>query len=199
MPVSLRKHQGAFRLLCIAKHYAHKNLEIIIETLARFRQELKDVVVIMNFGSDDHATTPKLIEKIRSEGLTNRIVRTGWIQTKELEAYYRHSHALIFPTLLETFSSTYLEAMHFGLPILTSDMDFAREVCGDAAIYFDPRNPLLVKNAIARIRGDDDLRKSLVEKGKARVEKYYVSWDSVVKKLVVDLESIAGTDRGPAQ
>ena len=33
------------------------------------------------------------------------------------------------PSLLESYSGAYVEAMSFGVPIVTSDRDFAREVC----------------------------------------------------------------------
>ena len=44
------------------------------------------------------------------------------------------------PTLLESFSGTYVESMYFEKPILTSDLDFAKEICGNGAIYFNPFN-----------------------------------------------------------
>ena len=58
---------------------------------------------------------------------------------------------MILPTLLESFSATYIEAMFHGKTILTSDLDFARDVCGEAAFYFDPLNP-------QSIGGGDGLR-----------------------------------------
>ena len=77
---------------------------------------------------------------IESQGLTDRILNLGPVDLEDLPNVYRASDALFLPTLLESFSGTYLEAMHYGLPILTTDLDFARNICRDAALYFDPEN-----------------------------------------------------------
>ena len=38
-----------------------------------------------------------------------------------------------------------------GVPIITSDLDFARDVCGDAAYYFNPDDDEQAANALAKI------------------------------------------------
>ncbi len=79
--------------------------------------------------------------------------------------YYLACNALLLPTLLESFSGTYLEAMHFGRPILTSNLDFARDVCDDAALYFDPWDPVAIKDAILKLKDDASLQTELVCRG----------------------------------
>jgi len=54
---------------------------------------------------------------------------------------YAQSDALLMPTLLESFSGTYVEAMFHKIVILTSKLDFAEDVCGESAFYFDPTSP----------------------------------------------------------
>ena len=101
--------------------------------------------------------------------------------------------ALFLPTLLESFSVTYLEAMHFGVPVLTSDLDFARFVCGDAAIYFDPWDPGSIKDAILRLRTDSDLGRELVARGHERLRAEFKSWDEIAADAVTSLESLCVT------
>ncbi len=97
----------------------------------------------------------------------------------------------IFPTLLESFSRTYLEALYFGLPILTSDRDFARQLCQNAAIYFDPLNAESVAGAMARVMEDADLRQRLVENGQ-RILAKTPTWDEIAARFVEVLERTAG-------
>jgi hypothetical protein len=47
----------------------------------------------------------------------------------DVPKWYKATQALLLPTLLESFSGTYIEAMHFERPIFTSNLDFAKEVC----------------------------------------------------------------------
>jgi glycosyltransferase involved in cell wall biosynthesis len=71
-------------------------------------------------------------------GLQDHIINIGRIPREELASMYSASDALILPTLLESYSLAYVEAMYHGLTVFTSDRPFAREVCGDSAYYFDP-------------------------------------------------------------
>jgi glycosyltransferase involved in cell wall biosynthesis len=91
---------------------------------------------------------------------------------------------------METFSFTYDEAMHFDLPILTSDRDFARERCQDAAVYFNPLDADSVAQAMGRVMEDADLRRRLAENGK-RLLARAPSWDDVARRFVQVLERVA--------
>jgi glycosyltransferase involved in cell wall biosynthesis len=54
-----------------------------------------------------------------------------------------------FPSLLEAFSVTPLEAMALQLPLFASDRDFVRTICGDYPHYFDPEDPSAAAKVIA--------------------------------------------------
>jgi glycosyltransferase involved in cell wall biosynthesis len=52
---------------------------------------------------------------------------------------------------VESYGLVYVEAMEVSRTILTSDRDFARWLCGDAAQYFDPLDPVAAADAIERV------------------------------------------------
>ncbi len=54
----------------------------------------------------------------------------------DLAQLYRHARALIFASISEGFGLPLLEAAHFGLPSIVSDIPVFREVAGDEATYF---------------------------------------------------------------
>ena len=114
----------------------------------------------------------------------------GPLKEGELAGYFLNADALFFPSLLESFSATYLEAMHFGLPILTSDLDFARYICGDAALYFNPWNPSDIIEKICILRDNNNLRKKLVDEGRQRISSFFKSWEEIIADLISDLESL---------
>jgi glycosyltransferase involved in cell wall biosynthesis len=98
---------------------------------------------------------------------------------------------MLFPTLLESLSATYLEAMQLDLPILTSNLDFAHEICGPAALYFDPWSVQSILETIVRIRKDTDLRSRLVRAGHERLKTAYnKSWDDIARHIASDLHKL---------
>lgn len=119
---------------------------------------------------------------IKSRGLEDSIINVGPLSQQDLGAFYKHCDALVMPTRLESFSGTYLEAMHFGMPILTSDLDFAHEVCGDAALYFNPWNAESIRDAILTLKSRPELKQDLVAKGQARLRAgFKTTWDGVAR------------------
>ena len=82
--------------------------------------------------------------------------------------------ALFLPTLLETFSASYPEAMKMRKPILTSNLDFARDVCGDAAMYFNPLDPNDIAEKIINTF-NPETKKKLIRNGQSRLLEFETS------------------------
>ena len=187
-PHALWGHQERFKLFVLSRYYTHKNLEIIPALFERYSDDLRDVVIITTMSADQHRNAARLLERVKP--ITN-IINVGPLQQQELAAYYKHIDALFLPTLLESFSGTYVEAMQFGKPILTSDMDFAHAVCGGAALYFDPRNVDSICEAILRLKTNHALYNRLSQAGEKRPQVQSMSWDDIALSVIQKLESIA--------
>jgi len=177
-----------FNMFYLTKYYIHKNLEILIEIFRRFPEKLKDVRCIITVLPSQNHNARVFIDKIKKYKLENQIVSVGYLSQEKLAGYFVNSDAVFFPTTLESFSSTYLEAMYFKTPILTSDLDFAHYVCDEAAIYFDPWNPADVVDKILLLKNNDKLREELVSKGRERVCRFFISWEKIVADVIKELE-----------
>ena len=62
----------------------------------------------------------------------------GRVSDEELVRLYNQASCFIFPSIYEGFGLPTIEAMKCGCPVLSSDIPVLREVCGDAAIFFNP-------------------------------------------------------------
>jgi glycosyltransferase involved in cell wall biosynthesis len=182
------RQNGFFNLLLVGKFYPHKNQELLIELFRRYADKLRDVRCIVTVATDQRLSAKKFLSDIRRYDLQKHIVNAGSLKQSELAGYYFNSDAMFFPTLLESFSTTYLEAMHFGLPILTSNLDFARYVCDDAALYFDPWDPSDIIDKILYMKNNSKLREKLIQKGRQRISSFFMSWEEVVTKAINELE-----------
>ena len=68
----------------------------------------------------------------------------------------------------------------------TSNTTSIPEVGGNAVIYADPVKIDQITQAMLKIANDDELRKSLVEKGFEQKEKF--SWDETTRLLWMSVE-----------
>jgi len=191
LPAPIAPHRDKFRLFYLTRYYPHKGLEMLVEVMDKYRESLANVVIVITIEASQGKGAAKLLNEIASKGLENLVVNVGPLRKEQLPEYYAACDALIMPTRLESFSSAHLEAMHFELPILTSDLDFAREVCGDAALYFDPWDPGAIRDCILKLASDEQLASQLVAKGKERLNSYDATWESNARNVLEALEGIS--------
>lgn len=106
----------------------------------------------------------------------------GYVPDDDLPALYSLADAFVFPSFYEGFGLAPLEAMACGTPVVASDAGALPEVLRDAALFVEPTDADALANAIVRIVEDRELRDGLIEKGKARAERY--SWVQTAKIIV---------------
>jgi glycosyltransferase involved in cell wall biosynthesis len=180
-----------FTFLCVALCSPNKNLDVLVEAAKILRTlAVRRFRCLLTIDPQQHPTAPKLLARIAREGVGHLLVNAGLLPPERLSAAYASADAFILPTLLESFGRPYDEAMHFGLPILTSDRDFARERCRDAALYFDPLDAASVARAMATVMEDAALRQRLAENGR-RVKAQTPTWDEIAARCVEVLERTA--------
>jgi len=164
---SERDHREPYTLLYLAADYPHKNYALIAQLIPVLAKRGIPVRFMVTLPAD-------AFERSFGGGHVDgeSLVNLGPLDPDDCPASYESADAVFIPTLLEIFSAAYPEAMAMGRPILTSDMDFAREVCGNAAIYFDPQSPDSAADAIERLVSDPDLQRELVENGRRRLTEF---------------------------
>ncbi len=160
--IDWRIEKRGFKLLTISSNYEHKNL-IVYKRLSEFFRGngVNDIYFIVTLPDADYLT-------LYGGGDPN-IINVGKVSPQDCPSLYLLSDAMILPTVLESFTACYPEAMIMGKPILTSDLDFARDICRDAALYFNPFDYTDIARKILQLRKDTELQNKLVELGKKRV------------------------------
>lgn len=180
--------RSAFTFLCLAQYYPHKNLEVLVEAVKRLPVYTRRAVrCLLTIHHDQHRGAQRLLRRIEHEHLDAALVNIGPVAGEKLADVYRSADAFVLPTLLESFGRTYLEAMRFGLPVLTSDRDFARHLCGEAALYFDPLDPSSVAQSMTQIIEDRELAAKLRAEGH-RIVQRIPTWEEIADQFVTVLQ-----------
>ncbi len=165
-----------FRFGYVAAHYPHKNHRVLLDAAALLAEDLRFEL---------HLTlTPSEIVEIggrRAAELIERgvIMPHGWVATANLPGFYGMLDACVMPSVLESLSSSHLEAMCFRKPQIVADRPYAHELCGGAALYADPADPADWAAKMAGAANDPRLRHQLVREGSTRFEELPQSWADV--------------------
>ena len=135
------REEGNKVFLCINEYYEHKNLEILIPLAKKIQESGLKIKFI--------TTIEKDIFKTRFHNVDDVVVNVERVSRTETKSLFKACDALFFPSLLETFGIPLVEAQDVGLPIYVADLDYAKTVCGDNAIFFNPSN---VKDIFRKIQ-----------------------------------------------
>jgi len=142
-------------LLCVCTNKPHKNLVRLIQAYqdAAGSQDTFPALVVAGGWSDRYpevATAMDVANTSRTSALVRHIPNPGDAQLRYL---YEHGLGFVFPSLYEGFGLPVLEAMQAGLPVAASTTPAVAEVCGDAALAFDPLDVASMSAAIRRCCG----------------------------------------------
>jgi len=168
-------HNDGLVLFYPAAGYPHKNHKLIEVLLQNdsFSQNIVKVVTTLENKDSFHG----MLQQKKNHNI-------GQVSPNVCLEMYSKVDALFFPSLAESYGLPLVEAMKLGLPIICSDLPFARWMCGDNAVYFDP------EDAVSAAKAINLLREKLISGwrpswGKA-LEKLPANWN-VIGEQFVDL------------
>lgn len=153
-------------LVTISANYPHKNLKILPQ-IAKFLHQIDP-------GRNYHFTLTLQRNEMPNfeSSIENDFTFLGKLSIEQCPFIYSQADVMVLPTLLECFSASYVEAMKMKTPIVTTDLEFAHEVCGDAALYYSPLNPLEAAQRIKDIVYNKNCRDNLIENGIKRLGQF---------------------------
>ena len=164
---------GVINILYISAPHIHKNINIIPDVAQELNRLLPDnkfrFLITLPHNSPYLAKLNKNFEK---KPVNISIHNLGKLSIKDCIKAYAEANIFFMPSLLEVFSASYLEAMQMSVPIVASDLNFAREICGDAAIYFDPLSARDAAFKIQSLINNKSLSARLVDNGKIRLQQF---------------------------
>lgn len=159
------KSSEHLQVFYFAAAYSHKRHDMIPDVAVEMqRQGKSDFEFLVTLPEDDPLTL-EMFNKARRLGVSEKINNIGPVPvTRGIELY--HSSDICFvPSILETFSATYIESMATLTPMVVADLGFAKEICGTAACYFSPCDPADAAEKILQVATEPTLRKKLVDNG----------------------------------
>jgi glycosyltransferase involved in cell wall biosynthesis len=94
----------------------------------------------------------------------------GFLSAAELPHAYRQADVIFAPSLAEIYSATWLEAMAARRPLVCADIPEARDLCGNAALYFDGSDPRQALSVLKSLKSNPVLRVTQVRNGQSRLQ-----------------------------
>ena len=150
---------------------AEKGFDRLLRAFAGLNVEGVHLVIL-----GDGSERGKLIDLSHELGIGERVHFPGVV--RDIERWYRHAECFVLSSRTEAWAMVLVEAMAHGCPVVSF-----RCAYGPAEIIDDSRNGILVTEgdvealatAVARVIGDDSLRRRLVTEGRKRAAEFDVT------------------------
>lgn len=133
-------------------------------------------------GSHNGFETEKVLEFIAKSSFRRQFVLKNFVSEKELQELYASSWAFVFPSFYEGFGIPVLEAMHYGLPVLTSENSSMQEIADKAALYVNPYEITNIAEGLEKVISDNLLREELTNQYDERILLF--SWQNTAEKTL---------------
>lgn len=156
--LDLMRDFNGHRLLYVGNEVGYKNVAVVLEAVRLVRGQGQRVRLFATWNGNNRSAAD------------DALVRLGYLDPPGLAEAYGEATVLVMPSLVETVGLPMLEAMAAATPVLAADRPYAREVCGGAALHFDPLSARDLADKLALLLDSPERRETLVRLGKQRVE-----------------------------
>lgn len=171
-------------ILFVGTIQPRKNIKRLIEAYSKIDTEVSLVIVgRRGWQYEEILNAPEVF------GVKEKVKFIENVSDEDLPSLYKNAEFFILPSLYEGFGIPVLEAMNYGVPVITSKVSSLPEVGGDAALYIDPENVSDIASKMEKLLKDSDLRQELIKKGKKQKEKF--SWEISAAQTLEVLEEVA--------
>lgn len=135
------------RILYIAGPHPNKNIHKLAKFFSILNRGEKNFILQVTLESSTYLSS--ILEVFAQYNITDKIECIGSLKQHEVPDAIAHADALINVAQLESFSNNWVEAWASGRLLIARDASYAKDSCGDSAVYIDLDNPRDGAKAVA--------------------------------------------------
>lgn len=167
---------GEFRyILAVGTLEPRKNYEGLLAAWEQLRSLPNRPTAIVCVGSPgwNNSNLKAAFRRWQEKG---ELFHLSSVSTDEMRTLYGLAEAVVCPSVSEGFDLPSVEAIRCGAMVAASDIPVHREILGDAALYFDPYSVQSMRETIARLLGNSEVKASM----RTTIEKQARKFDTSV-------------------
>jgi glycosyltransferase involved in cell wall biosynthesis len=169
-----------------AQYWAHKNHINLLRALKSLKESGHNLKLV--FTGSDHGNQAHVKSFIEKNGLESSVLMLGFLSFKEIRALYESALALTMPTFLGPSNMPPIESALMGTPVICSEIEGHREVLGDTALYFNPKNYNEIAERVVDLLSIED-RKAFGERTKSMAQSSGFNLENGVSKLLESFDT----------
>lgn len=189
-PVSVENIKKANRwksvnyLLTVGSVEPRKNISRLISAFIEAKKRLDPSLKLVIVGKKGSNSIFSSFNDLETRDYQDSIIFTGHVDDEELDNIYRNAKGFCYPSIYEGFGLPPLEALAYGVPVLTSNTTSMKELFTDKAILVDPFSIESIKSGIIELF---HLKNTVTLNGQAFAQS--LTWEKTAKETLQLLKS----------
>lgn len=198
----LHAAEGSTKILFVSHYNYYRNFETLIRALPVLRDRMGRrfkllLTCELAAGKNPGAYSPERAARlVKDLGVSELIVELGTIPYQQLHHVYARADLYVTPAYTETFAHPLVEAMSSGVPVVASDIPAHREICGEAAAYFQPFSAGELAETVTQVAMCSEKAARMAAAGRLRARDF--SWKTHVDKILELARSLLKSKRSSA-
>jgi len=149
-------------ILFLGSLQPRKNIAQLVEAFSLVKDKTPHTLVLAGGHGSSYN---ELCDQVLNLDIQERVIFTGYIDDKQRAALYQHAELFVYPSKYEGFGLVILEAMSFGLPVITTNISSLPEAIGEAGVLVELGNSKVLSEEMVEIINNDVYRNNLIAKG----------------------------------
>jgi glycosyltransferase involved in cell wall biosynthesis len=182
-----KSKKGKQIILTVGRLVERKGIRYLIDAMKLLPESLKAELVVVGGGPLNET----LEAYARGQGHEQRVKFAGQVSEEELSRFYQNASVYVQPAIVDSRGDTemlgvvLLEAMHYGVPVIASNVGGIPDVVNDGmtGLLVPQKDPKALALAIERLLSDLSLAKKLANNAKINlIDKF--SWGNILQKVI---------------
>ena len=158
-----------------------KNVISLVRAYGKLPEEVREKYSLKLIGPE-RTEYDEILQEIEKNGIGSQVEICGHKDGNYVADSIRHAIALVFPSLYEGFGMPVAEGFFHNTPVISSNATCLPEICGGAALMFEPEDVDMLAKHMMSLVNDKDLWEHHRRAGKERVKAF--SWEDSCAKTI---------------
>ena len=183
------------RLLFVGTCYPRKGLHYLLEAVAKLNHHKIKVDIVGDLKNDKKHVS-ELYGLVKQLAINEKVTFHGHVGIEQLWDHYRKADIFVLPSLWEGFGIVFLDAMSFGLPIVSTNVGAIPALVRheENGLLVRPCDPAALASTIERLVVSPSLRRKLGQNGFRFMQEHpeFTSWDIAGERFKAVIELLIG-------
>lgn len=181
---SLSKNPNEYKGLFLCGWQRNKNFMLIPEIAKELKKNALNFKFVISTTADSSKEYNEFKKLVDKNDVSNMIQLIGSVPKSQLPSLFSKVDFIFLLSKLESFSNNIIEAYYYKKPLIISDLDWAKSICGNAAKYVDINNILDIANKVLTLVHDKDELKTQIKEQSLKLD----TFPNITKRSIMELE-----------